>query len=311
MRVIVGIVIVALLAGLIAWWRLCPQCFVLPHTDAPPPPPPAAAFTVYQHPGMPVTGYRGINTAGDIVGYYQETAEPETAHAILMRGGVATVIDPPSERDRRAFGINDHNVIGLSYDGRHTVMWDGATYTPVIYPGAAGTVVRTLNNRGDVGGEYSFVLTDDTTAFPFLRVDGVFIALEFPSAVRASVRGLNDAGQAVGYTQSADGLRQCFVRAPDGAITTLTRPDAILMMCAGINNHGHIVGAWARADRRLHGFVWRDGAFTDFDVPDAQDTLPIAINDAGDIVGEASFGGRYGDYAFPHRAFFTAAFRAS
>jgi len=306
MRILIGIVIAAIAAGLIAWWQLCPRCLAPPRSDPPPAPAPASDYMMYQHFNAPVTGFRGINEAGDMVGYFQDTPVETTAHALLMRARTPSAIDPPSSRDRRAFGINDRGVIALSFDGRNAVLWDGTTYTPVIYPGASGTVVRGLNNHNDVVGEYTDA---GDVVRAFVRFEGTFIALDFPDATRASVRGVNDARVSVGYVEAADGSRRCFVRAADGAITMLDYPGAIATMCGDINNAGVIVGAWMSPDRRFHGFIWRDGAFRTFDVTDAQDTLALGVNDAGDIVGEATFGGRYGDYTIPHRAFFTSAFR--
>lgn len=307
MRILIGIVIAAIAAGLIAWWQLCPQCVAPPRSDPPPAPAPTSDFVIYQHLNAPVTGYRGINEAGDIVGYFQDTPVETTAHALLMRAGAPSMIDPPSTRDRRAFGINDPGLIALSFDGRNAVLWDGAAYTPVAYPGASGTVVRGLNNHGDVVGEYT---DSGGVVRAFVRFEGVFIALDFPDAARASVRGVNDTRHAVGYVEAADRSRRCFVRAPDGAITMLDYPGAAATMCGDINTAGVIVGGWMDAGGRLHGFIRApDGSFRTFDVPEAQDTLPLGINEAGDIVGEATFGGRYGDYTIPHRAFFTSAFR--
>lgn len=309
LRIIGGIIIVALLAGLIAWWRLCPQCLPLPlpGPDPEPPPPPAHEFVIYEHPGAPVTGLRGINSAGVLVGYFQDTSDETSAHALLIRDGVMSTIDPPgSTRDRRAFGITDDETVALSFDGRNATLWADAEYTPVVYPGAIGTVVRGVNNRNDVGGEYTDA---GEVVRAFVRIGGVFAPLSFPDAVRASVRGINDEGAAVGYTEAASGARRCFLLARDGTVTMLDYPDAASTMCGDINNRGDVVGAWADSERRLHGFVRRDGTFHSFDVTDAQDTLALGINDAGDIVGEATFGGRYGDYTIPHRGFFTSSFR--
>jgi hypothetical protein len=294
-----GIILIVGLAAALAYCWLWPRCR--------PAPPPAApiAFALHEQPGAPVTGFRGINSAGDIVGYYQDTAVESTAHALLMRGGRLSTIDPPSTNDRRAFGINDSGLIALTFDGRNTVLWDGTAYTPVLYPDATGTVVRALNNTGDVGGEF----TDAADAVrAFIRIGGTFTPIDFTDAVRSSVRGINDAGAAVGYYELASRVRRCYMRAPDGTITELAYPGAASTMCGDINNADVVVGGWADADGRLHGFVWRAGSFRSFDVPGAQDTLPLGINDAGDIVGEATFGGAYSDYAVPHKGFFTSSF---
>ncbi|MGQ0533985.1 MAG: hypothetical protein ACT4OF_15030 [Caulobacteraceae bacterium] len=298
-----ALVVLLIVAALAAFWAANRRVVPLPI------PTPAAEFTFYEHPGAPIAGFRDINAAGDIVGYYQETDDPNTAHALLSRADVVSTIDPPSStRDRRAFGINDAGLVAISYDGRSSYLWDGAAYTPVTYPSADGTVIRGLNNSADLAGEF----TDASrVTHAFVRIGGVFTELTFPGAARASARGINDAGTAVGYYEDAGGVRHGFLRNAAGEMTVLEHPGAVSTMAGGINNAGVVVGGWAGADDRMHGFVWREGAFRAIDAPGAQDTLPLGINDAGDIVGEISIGGSYTDYTVPHKAFFTASFRPS
>jgi uncharacterized membrane protein len=142
-----------------------------------------------------------------------------------------------------------------------------------------------------------------------VRIGGVFTELTFASAARASARGINNAGSAVGYYEGASGTRRGYLRAADGAITLIDYPGAVSTMCGGVNNLGAVVGAWIDTSGRFHGFVWREGEFRIFDAPGAQDTVPLGVNDDGDIVGEVSIGGSYLDYSVPHRGFFTAAYR--
>src|SRR5262249_5065311 len=51
-----------------------------------------------------------------------------------------------------------------------------------------------------------------------------------------------------------------------------------------LNSHDEVVGGYADADQRLHGYLWRDGVFTTFDAPNAG-TFLGGINNRGDMVG--------------------------
>jgi len=297
MRMIGVILLVFLVAGY-AYWVLPRPCPDLR---------PVLVFTLHEYPEARITGFRDINADGEIVGYFQTDDPPASAHALLVRGGANSVIDPPgSSFDRRAFAINDSDLVALSYDGNNAMLWDGAIYTPVAYPGASGTVIRGLNNHGDISGEF----TDASGAVQaFVRIGGVFTHIPFSGAVRASARGIANDGTAVGYYEMPGGVRHCFVRDPSGSITELSVAGRVSIMCGGLNNTGAIVGASIDPTGRAHAFVWRGGVFRHFDVPGAQDTVALGINDVGDIVGEVSFGGGFTDYAAPHRGFYTESFR--
>jgi hypothetical protein len=72
-----------------------------------------------------------------------------------------------------------------------------------------------------------------------------------------------------------------------GSFTQLDVPGAIPGSTAvfGINKAAEIVGAFVAPDSSGHGFLYTQGSFTQFDVPSAVNTVPGAINDAGQIVG--------------------------
>jgi hypothetical protein len=93
----------------------------------------------------------------------------------------------------------------------------------------------------------------------------------------------------VGYYATADGVIHGFVRyGNNGRIRTFDAPGAVGpagTKAIGINNQGTIVGRYVGADDNRHGFVLRNGVFTTFDVPGANNTILTAINERGDLTG--------------------------
>jgi probable HAF family extracellular repeat protein len=71
----------------------------------------------------------------------------------------------------------------------------------------------------------------------------------------------------------------------DGAFTPIDVPDARRTQPFGINNRGQIVGEYADAEGRSHGFLLDNGVFTAIDVPDSASTVATDIDDSGRIVG--------------------------
>src|SRR2546427_9879475 len=71
-------------------------------------------FTILpDFPGATFTSFRGINTAGDIVGFYATATG--VGHGFLLRGGTFTTIDPPGSLGTLALGINDQGDIVGEY----------------------------------------------------------------------------------------------------------------------------------------------------------------------------------------------------
>lgn len=81
---------------------------------------------------------------------------------------------------------------------------------------------------------------------------------------------------------------------PSFVIETIDVPGALGTSAQGINAAGDIVGFYADASGRTHGFLLRDGAFTTIDYQDpvtgevADNTSARGIGPAGDIVGTHS-----------------------
>lgn len=271
---------------------------------------PGYTVVTYAHPGAPVTGFRDINAAGDVVGYYQTDATDfNTARALRLVGGVAETIDPPtSTGDRRAFGNNDAGDAAGSYNdaGQHGFVLTGATYTQIDYPGTTqGTTIRGLNNFGDLAGEY-----DDAGGVQhgFVRIGNVYQTVDVPGASATSVRAINDAGRMAGFYIDGGGALRGFMSDDGIGFTTIDHPDpaAVGTIIGGINGAGVLSGAWLAAagspeSQPAHGFLYDAGVFTPFDLVGATSTLPINLNDAGQVVGEATLsdGTRVGFIATP------------
>src|SRR5262249_61607269 len=73
----------------------------------------AATFTTIDFPGATATFVAGINTQGDMVGYYYDSAGGE--HGFLLTNGTFSTIDVPGSKITMLSGINDSGQIVGSY----------------------------------------------------------------------------------------------------------------------------------------------------------------------------------------------------
>lgn len=80
------------------------------------------------------------------------------------------------------------------------------------------------------------------------------------------------------------------MRADPYTYMTIDEPGSYFTRAYGINGSDQIVGSvnFTRGFLPTHGFIYTDGAFTNFDFPGTTLTEPHAINSAGQIVGSYS-----------------------
>jgi hypothetical protein len=126
-------------------------------------------FTTIDVPGAGFTGVEGINTAGDMVGYYG-TNGSYPAHAFVLRDGNFTFFDQPGSSSTSATGINDSGlIVGYADAGSHAVgfMYDEIGFTPIRYGNSGDTFPIALNNAREVVGSTGTL--DGSKGFVFRR----------------------------------------------------------------------------------------------------------------------------------------------
>ncbi len=204
------------------------------------------SFTDYAVDGATGTRLFGINDAGTITGYWQE---PGFQHGFFDESGTVTNIDRPGFETNFAWGINDSGQIaGYVFDFN-----DGFFITSHQYDIDSGSFTEVLfNNSGD----------------------------------GTVTRGINNDGVQVGWSLEPDGSTIGVVY-QDDEFTSFSLGADRSTLPNDINNRGDIVGNVANLDfTGSRGFV-RDalGHVSFLDVPEAEFTQALGINDSGIVVG--------------------------
>jgi uncharacterized membrane protein len=200
------------------------------------------------------TAAQGINNRGDVVGFTLD--KDDNYQGYLTRKGVVTFIQAP-------------------------------------FPGRTGEGPRSINESGDIVGEYYLA---DYTAHGFLRSHhGEWTRLVVPGATESVGMGINGPGEIVGV-YSGDGWNSShgFLFRPGhgrahGSYLPIDYPGANSTEAYGINDDGDVVGIYYFGpDWTIHGFLQHDGDFTTLDVPvpGAQATVAHSINSRGEIDGQ-------------------------
>jgi probable HAF family extracellular repeat protein len=232
---------------------------------------------------------QGINSSGQIVGYYSDAAGE---HGFSYNGSVYTALDNPNAVQQfggtAAFGVNGSGqIVGTYWNGTGAELgfsYAGSTYSMLNGPGF-DTAARGINDSGeivgiydDVAGQHGFLYDgstyttiDDPNAAPYL---GIF---------RSSALGINNFGDVVGYYADAGGQDHGFIY--DGSTwIQLDDPNAVASLggtvAFGINGSGHVVGNYFDATGE-HGFFFDGTTYTTL----APYAVATGINDSDQIAG--------------------------
>jgi uncharacterized membrane protein len=175
------------------------------------------------------------------------------------------------------------------------------TYTTIDVPGSTRTSVN-RNSSHALAGEFD---DEDGTTHGFVLNNGVFTTIDVPGSVYTTIYGINNSGELCGYfSLPGEGdVTHGFFRDKKGVFTTLDPPGSVHTFANGINEHGDIVGVYRDSDQTRHGFLLSKGIYTTLDVPGAGGpdggTIPLGMNDHGEVVGDFTYFDGWGLYRFP------------
>jgi probable HAF family extracellular repeat protein len=169
------------------------------------------------------------------------------------------------------------------------------TFKTFDVPNSTYTDVLGINNLGVMVGQYC---TSDG-CHGFIVRGGHITTVDVPGAVETGIQSINDLGTAVGWWVQQVGPDQYsvhgLIRLWSGAIRTIDDPNATpsigpVTVAYGINDAGVVVGYYLTTLTngdccKAHGFQYRNGTFSDLDVPGYDNTVVWGINNVGEIDG--------------------------
>jgi hypothetical protein len=190
--------------------------------------------------------------------------------------------------------LNDNGaIVGFLFSGSgatfHTTgfLFSGGKFTHFRFPGSADTFPHSINTHGTIVG--SFDQTGVSGQHAFMVHDGAFHRVNIPGfpGAFAIAMGINDFGDITG-SFNGNGSDFGFLL-HQGKLTIISFPGAAGgTFPQSINNQGVIVGTYFLNEQRTasaHGFMWKNGAFTNIEFPGAVATEPVKISNNGDVVG--------------------------
>ncbi len=116
-------------------------------------------------------------------------------------------------------------------------------------------------------------------------------SFDYPGATSTTPIEINDRGEISGYYLDANNVTRGFVRERNGNFQApIVEPNDTGSLTRGqrINNSRVVCGFYS-GNSLLHGFLFSNNRYREFNVPGALNTFIFALNDAGNFVGS------YGD----------------
>jgi len=257
-----------------------------------------------------------VNKLGHVAGFSELTtvpgATPTTgpvgaalpAHAFLWRDGAMIDLGTLGGLGSLTYALNDADqVVGGAdtADGKHhAFLWDNGQMTDLGTLGGDNSEAIGINNHGLISG-YSTTVPGQQLGDPgthaFIWQDGVMTDIGTLGGDFSRANLNNDAGQVVGASEVADGSIHPFLW-QNGTMTDLgTLPGFTSTRAIRISENGIICGfaydpvGTPEADAIIrHGFVYRDGQFTDLGLLGGVSAGCGDVNDHGQVTGASTIG---------------------
>lgn len=243
-------------------------------------------MTTIDVPGAALTAVNGINSLGEMVGWYGQSPLG-SASGFTYSGGAFAHFAYPGQSVTIPGGINDAGVVaGLATQvpGRRSTvvgfLYDGVTFTTLKDGSEAVTNVYGINNSESVVGSDGRSVGAWTA---FQEIGGVYTAVGLPGACTyKDATGINNLGEIVGATYC--GLYNYGYAVRGGKIEPIQYPGSSQTVPLGINDLGVIVG-WYGVGGNIYGFAYSNGKYFSFSYPGAKYTSASGINNSGQVVG--------------------------
>jgi len=247
-------------------------------------------------PGQLYSLAAGINDRGDVIGTSASNRQnlSDQSHATLFSHGA--VIDlgvPAGDTFTNGYGINDRGegigIVGALADPSldptpFAALFAGGRVLQMTSPGGGYAFGQAINRRGQ-GAGFGYVGTQ-LHALLFDRGPVVDLGV-LPGGSFSLAYALNNRGVAAGQADAGGGFTHAALF-DHGAVTDIdTSGNQESSNAEGINDAGLTVGQVQGAT--YHAFLYRNGAMIDLMPPGASYSDAAAINNQGQIAGNAYY----------------------
>lgn len=149
------------------------------------------------------------------------------------------------------------------------------------FPHSVQTQVTAINNLNDTAG---FWVDKSGVNHGFIHWNGKFASYTVAGSKVTQILGLNNSGQAVGFSTQNDKNAAFQLDRVTKKFTAIGPPGAANVTATSINNPGEVVGFYKNG-RKTIGFVKIGSSYGKLSYPGSKFTMPFGVNNHGDIAG--------------------------
>jgi hypothetical protein len=251
-------------------------------------------MTLFDAPNSSFTVSMGINTRGDVSGYFFDSGSRE--HGFVRRqNGEMVVIDVPNSLNTTIFGINDFGDVTGFAEGHGFIRYHDGRVVVFDPPHSLLSNAVSINDGGDVTGTFvGDTAFPGTHAFARSGADGSIIVFDPPGGASTGAFSINKGGDVTGYFLSGGTNIKGFIRYRSGTIIAFDPPNSWMTFAYGINDNGDVTGSFVDLGLppdppfpgKVRGYVRdRSGVFKVFDAPGATYMASFSINLGDDVTG--------------------------
>lgn len=244
----------------------------------------------------------GINNKGTVTGFWLDSSGQEHGFVGPDDGSNYTSFDDFTDPDTQARGISQDGTV----TGADNVLCgnpdcyvpferttDGTITTVTMNGTALNYLVQGINKKDAFTGSYE---NSSSQIFGYTGKNAQFskgIKLKGITNTAVAGRGMNDAGDLVGWYEDSSGIQHGFYMPKGGKAVTIDDPNGVTNP-EGINNNGEISGLFMDASNNRHGFIYniKKKKFTELTVSGSTYVEVWGLNDKGVVAidGENSSG---------------------
>lgn len=245
----------------------------------------AGTYTQIDYPGATQTRVLGINSAGEMVGFYVDSLGDD--HGFLLSGGEFTTIDVPGSNKTDADGINDvGQIVGYSRLGGFVYDRQSQGFTIFNVPnGWLNTTATAINNAGTIVGWAANPNTSFGSAMGFELEDGVFTKIKIPGFFSTEPTAINNVGDIIAQGIQRNGKQVSYLYS-QGIFQIIQSPRPHSPSWTfGINDFKVYTGAIASAQFFTKAFTYDGKTLHRLLFPGSGVTFGCAINNSDQVVG--------------------------
>ncbi|HEX6453761.1 MAG TPA: hypothetical protein VF060_30385 [Trebonia sp.] len=249
----------------------------------------------------------GFSNGGAIAGYFGSGAagHPNKGYVLVRTPAGFRIHNEnfPGSVQTQVTGLNDHGVtVGFWSDMNNANQTNdnfgfydaGGSFHSVKFPTTSNAnppVNQLLGvNDEDVAVGFYTDAAGNSHGYTYRIFGGRFNNVTVPGATSVTAAAINNRDDVAGFSATAAGTTDGFLRTRGGHVYTLAYPGASMTQALGVNDFREVVGVYTVGsgnNAMTHGFTWTPKrGFKTVDDPQGVGATTInGLNDQGDLVG--------------------------